>query len=425
MEYTQLRVGIYCVSSQSGRAFFADMLSAGYEVYGYVRNSAHGEEFLQAVLEQGGLKFERPANENGEISHLIPVTEEQIGHDLHKLIWESDLIIVAEPSHYLMDTVALMQQEGLAQAGTPLVLAPPRTFAVPYLWQTLGTRHPFICFSTNPYSCKAPSVATTYIKRRKRCLVASLEGNFTQKSIDIVDQVFPQAVVTRVPAATSIGNIGAIFHPSPYVLKYTEICKAQEEGRPYSYYMEAISGDAKVAEQLEKIDQVRLQIADRLGLATFGLKGNEREAEWKSLMDRLRETEKGTEDIRQLRRIRSQTLEQLADTITSTQHWLDYTYGVERIAGEGLGDAVSRTPTYQKMSVPQRRYLEEDVPSSLLPMMRIAEKLGIDATPLREVMDVYYAQFGTEKKGFWRDLEGFSDDFVVRYLKGEFFSVEG
>jgi len=424
MEKNKIRIGIYCVSSQSGRAFFADLLTAGYSVYGYVRNSAHGEEFLQAVLEQGGLSFERPANENGETSRHIPVSDQQIGHDLHKLVWESDLIIVAEPSHYLQDTVKIMKNAGLAEAGTPLVLSPPRTFAVPYLWNILGVKHPFICFSTNPYSCKAPAVATAYIKRRKRCWVASLEGEFDKKSIDILETVFPQAIISHVPAVTSIGNIGAIFHPTPYVMKYADICAAREEGRPYSYYMEAIAASPEVAAQLEKVDQIRLQIANKLGLDTFGLQGKEREKEWAALMNRLRTIESNTADIRKLRKVRSETLRQLTNAITSAQHWLDYTYGVVRIEGEGLGDAIRRTPTYQKMSVPQKRYLEEDIPSSFVPLMMIAERLEIDATPMHQVMDQYYAQFGQNKEGFWRDLSEFSDEFIVDYLKGAYFRIK-
>lgn len=423
MPNDQIRIGIYCASSQSGRAYFADLISCGCQVYGYVRRSAHGRAFLDAVFAQGGLYFERPINENREVSHLIPVTSEHLGHDLHKLVWESDLIIVAEPSHYLQETVSILKEAGLDKAGTPLVLSPPRTFAVPYLWEILGTRHPFICFSTNPYSCKAPAPATTYIKRRKRCWVASLEGDFKAQSIAVLEEVFPQAIISHVPAVTSIGNIGAIFHPAPYVLKYEDICAAQNEGRPYSFYMEAIADSPEVAAQLEQIDQVRLRIADSLGLETFGLKGREREAEWAELMKHLREIERGANDINQLRKVRSGTLHRLTTAIASAQHWLDYTYGVVRIEGEGLGEAIRRTPTYQKMSVPQKRYLEEDIPSSLLPMMKIAEKLGIDAAPIRQVMDRYYALFGTEHTGFWRDLSGFSDEFVVDYLKGAFFSV--
>lgn len=417
-------IGIYCVSSQSGRAFLADLLMSGQKIYGYARRSPHAEEFVRAVKELNGIRFERPANTNGEFSQVVPLSADDIGHDLHRLVWESDVIIIAEPSHYLLDTITELKEAGLAEAGTPVILSPPRTFAVPYLWKVLGTHHPMVCFSTNPYSCKAPRPDTAYIKRRKRCWFASLEGDFKSESIKLTEQLFPQAVLSRIPATTSIGNIGAVFHPTPYIMKYRDIRAAAEEGRSYSYYMEAIAASPEVSDKLGEIDQIRLQIADRLGLNTFGLAGRENEDEWQELMMKLRQAEhsEGSGNVDALRHIRSNTLHQIGDAVVSAQHWLDYTYGVSRTRGESVGDAIRRTPTYQKMSVPQTRYVEEDIPSSFLPMMMIAQRLGIDTTPMQDVMTVYYEIFGTEKKGFWRDLECFSDEYILSYLKGDFFS---
>lgn len=424
MEY-QTKVGIYCVSSQSGRAFFADLRTQGVPVYGYVRDSAHASQFLDAVRQQQGLLLERPQNKNQEHTHLIPVSQNEMGSDLHKLVWESDIIIIAEPSHYLCETISKLKEHGLSEAGTPVVLVPPRTFAVPYLWRILGNYHPFICFSTCPYSCKAPAPGTAYIKRRKRNWFASLEGHFHRQSLEQISEIFPQAVYNHIPATTSIGNIGAIFHPTPSLMKYDDILQARKENRPYSYYVEAIAHSPEVGIQLEKIDQVRLQIADTLGLKTFGLKGKEHEDEWHQLMGKLRERETSLQnDVQGLRKMRSDALHKLGDVVTSAQHWLDYTYGVVRIEGESLADAVGRTPTYQKMSVPQKRYIEEDVPSSLLPMMKIAERLHLDTSPFEPVMQRYYEIFGSEERGFWRDLNVFSDEFIVDYLTGSYFDIK-
>lgn len=422
---SQTKIGIYCVSSQSGRAFFADLRTQGFDVYGYVRDSAHAVQFLDIVRQQRGLILERPENKNQEQTHFVPVTEDEMGCDLHKLVWNSDIIIIAEPSHYLYDTISRLKAEGLSEAGTPVALVPPRTFAVPYLWRILGSYHPFICFSTCPYSCKAPAPGIAYIKRRKRNWFASLEGFFHIQSIQMVEEIFPQAVYNHIPATTSIGNIGAVFHPTPYIMKYDEILQAQQEKRPYSYYVEAIARAPEVGAQLEKIDQLRLQIADALGLKTFGLKGKEHEQEWRRLMEKLREREISLyNDVQGLRKARSDALQTLGDVVTSVQHWLDYTYGVVRIEGESIADAVGRTPTYQKMSVPQKRYIEEDVPSSLLPMMKIAERLRLDTLPFQDVMQRYYQIFGVKKCGFWRDLEEFSDQFIIDYLTGKYFEIQ-
>ncbi len=420
----KMKIGIYCASSQSGRAFFADLRTEQFDVYGYVRNSAHALQFLEAVKQQKGLILDRPVNKNHEKTQLIPVSPKEIGRDLDRLVWESDFIIIAEPSHYLYDTITELKEAGLAEAKTPIFLVPPRTFAVPYLWNILEAYHPFICFSTSPYSCKAPAPGTAYIKRRKRNWFASLEGTFQRKSIQNISDIFPQAIYSKLPATTSIGNIGAIFHPTPYIMKYNEIILAQRENRTYSYYVEAIVNSLEVGIQLERIDQIRLQIADTLGLKTFGLKGKEREEEWHQLMARLREGETSLHNnVQGLRKMRSDVLRSLGDVVTSVQHWLDYTYGVPRIEGESISNAVRRTPTYQKMSVPQKRYIEEDVPSSFVPMMEIAKRLQLDISPFQEVMKQYYSIFGSEKRGFWRDLKIFTDSFVIDYLSGKYFRI--
>lgn len=66
-----------------------------------------------------------------------------------------------------------------------------------------------------------------------------------------------------------------------------------------------------------------------------------------------------------LRQIRREFTKYLNNCIVSAAHWLDLTYGVKRIEGESLSDTIGRTPTYQSNSVPQLRYVEEDIPTGL------------------------------------------------------------
>ena len=59
-------IGIYGLASQSGHAYFADMLSRGYRVVGYNRPSLHGQEAMDAIHTAGGIYLERPENTNHE-----------------------------------------------------------------------------------------------------------------------------------------------------------------------------------------------------------------------------------------------------------------------------------------------------------------------------------------------------------------------
>jgi opine dehydrogenase len=418
-----MRIGIHTVSSQSGRAYLVDMLEKGCYVYGYARESAHGTSFVAAVNQQMGIYLERPeGNLNKEQSRLVPLGDSSIGHDIDRLVNESDMIILAHPAHYLLETVIQLYEAGITKRRIPLILSPSRTFAVPYLWNVLGDLYPVVSFATCPYSCKAPDNGTVYIKRRKRNWLASLEGEFSKEQIIMLDKLFPQAIFNTLPATTSLGNIGAVFHPGTYLLNYEAIKRAESEGLEYSFYMEGIAHNPMVASHLEAIDQVRLRIAEYLGLEVFGLQDNPNEQRWFTLMTSLRNKEKELEgDIQQLRLLRHSYLNGINGAIVSAQHWLDYTYGVVRIEGENLQNAIARTPTYQKHSVPQLRYIEEDVPTGLVPLLAIAERFDIDATPIKQLITIYDRLYPNGNRSYRRDLEEFSTDFIFNYLTGKYF----
>lgn len=420
-----MKIGIHTVSSQSGRSYLVDFIESGHHVYGYARRSEHGNAFVETINRQGGIFLERPENKNMETPHMVLLAGNEVGHDISKLINNSDLVVIAHPSHYLSQTIIQLKTAGICEKQIPIVLSPPRTFAVPYLWKILGEGYPFVCFSTCPYSCKAPNDGSVYIKRRKRSWLVSLEGRFRQSQIDMLETLFPQAIYSHIPATSSLGNIGAVFHPGTYLLNLEEIVKAKANNREYSFYMEGIANNVKVASHLEQIDQIRLKIATKLGLNTFGLKENPNEDRWKQIMSSLRdkENEINNDDIDELRRIRHRYLKEINDSIASAQHWLDYTYGVQRIPGETLQSAIARTPTYQKKSVPQIRYVEEDVPTGLVPLKAIAERLNINVAAIADLIKLYDRNFGFKEKNDWRDLKEFSTEYIISYLTGRFFEV--
>lgn len=416
-----MHIGIHSASSQSGGAFLVDLIKQGHSVYGYARTSPHGMDFVRTVNQQQGLYLVRPEhNRNDEKSKFIALGHSQIGHDIQALISESDLLIISHPSHYLVETIKQLKNAGITNRPIPIILSPSRTFAVPYLWEILGPGYPFVCFSTCPYSCKKPNMGTIFIKRRKRNWVASLEGHFDPDQVDMLEYLFPQAIFNHVPATTSVGNVGAVLHPAAYLLNYRAIKQAESAGEMYSFYMTGIAARANVAQAMEDIDQVRLKIAANLGLQVFGLKDDPNDKIWQALINDLRQDEvrHAHEDVEDLRQLRHDHLAVINNAITSVQHWLDYTYGVRRIQGETLQKTIARTPTYQQNSIPQNRYIEEDIPTGIIPLLAIAERLDIDGMPLRKILDIYHQYYQPNKQQDWRDLRQFSTEYIVDYLKG-------
>lgn len=414
-----MNIGIYGLSSQSGMAFFADYTNRGYKVIGYARGSEHGKSVVDAIKCAGGINLERPQNSNHEVSKFVPLGDNVVTNNIADLVNSADIIIIALPSIYQEDAVLEMASvPKMKDKQIPIVLSPSRTIASPYLWKILGEHYPIVCFSTCPYSCKRPSPTTSIIKRRKRTWVISLEGSFTQEQIRLVKTLFPQAAITHIPALTSLNNIGSVFHCATYLLNLSEIKTAEKENRIFSFYMDGIAQRPEVGEILEQIDQVRLQVANKLGMSVFGLKRSPREDIWRKLTNGLRALEAEHEDdIEILRKIRRTFTEYLNNSVLSAQHWLDITYGVVRIEGESLSDAISRTPTYQSNSIPQLRYIEEDIPTGLVPLESLAKYLDIDCHIITDIINLYIELFNKDIRKMGRNLEEFNMDDILSYLK--------
>ncbi len=415
-----MTLGIFGASTQSGRAFLADLIAQGHTVYGYCRPSDHGREFADAVRGAGGIQLERPPNTNDEASRFVPLGSSDVGHDLTRLVSQSRVVVVSHPSHHHEETVAALCAAGLRARRTPVVLAPSRTLATPYLWNIADPDHPFVCFATSPYSSKAPAPDRVYIKRRKRTWLASLEGRFHQDDVALLAALFPQAIFTRMPAATSLGNIGAVFHPTPYLMNWEAIQAAEDAGEPFSFYVQGIAQRPEVGAVMEEIDQTRLQLSASLGLQVYGLLEDARESEWTAMMSKVRKAEgRAHDNLVLLRRARRRGLHAIHHAVVSAQHWLDHTYGVARIPGESLSAAVGRTPTYQRMSVAQRRYIEEDIPTGLVPLEALAARFGVRHDAITQVLDLFERLTGIAPRLSGRNLVGMGTTFLRTYLQGD------
>jgi opine dehydrogenase len=415
------RIGIYGVSVQSGKAYLADILAQGIQVYGYARPSEHGRETVQAIERQGGIELHRPPNSIEDTRRFVPLGQSAVGHDLGRLVDQSDLIIIAHPASYHEETVWQLCKAGLGtERRIPIVLSPSRTLATPYLWRLLGEGYPIVSFPTCPYSCKSYEPGSIYIKRRKRFWVGSIEGDHTPWTEHILADLFPQMLLSRVPATTSLGNIGAVFHPATYLLNRDQILAARAEGRGFSFYVEGIVQNPEAARVVGEIDQVRLRIAQALGCPVFGLEEAPHDDRWAEVMARVSALQASTfRGLQDQRRQRAACYGPVRDAVVSAQHWLDYTYGVHRIPGESVRDAIARTPTYQERSHPQERYVYEDIPTGLVPLESLARRLGVAHEPLTRIIDLYEATTGASPRKTGRNLELFETEYLKRYLVGD------
>lgn len=413
-------IGIFGVSTKSGKAYLADLASMDVEVYGYARPTDHGRAVVSAVTEQGGVYLKRPESTTEPPSRFVPIDPGRIGHDIEALIDRSEAIIIAHPSIYHEETAEKLTAAGVTSRGRPtLILAPSRTLATPYLWRILGDQYPILSFLTCPYSCKSYAPGQTYIKRRKKSWVASVEGDVPADTLAALEQIFPQMLVSHVPATTSLGNIGAVFHPSPYLLNLDAIRTAEAAGRDFSFYVDGIINNPDAARVIGEIDQIRLSIARAIGCSVFGLAAEPMEQQWNEIMQTVRTmSQPSPENIRDIRRQLAVRLAPLKDLVVSGQHWLDYTYGTRRIPGESLSHAIGRTSTFLMRSYAQDRYIHEDVPTGLVPFEALAKRLGIPHEPITRMIDSYRDVTGTDARESGRNLEPFETDYLKSFLSG-------
>ena len=91
-----------------------------------------------------------------------------------------------------------------------------------------------------------------------------------------------------------------------------------------------------------------------------------------------------------------------------------------RKEGESIAEAIGRTPTYQKNSVPQLRYVTEDIPTGLVVFEALANMLGINAKSCTEIIDMYNMRFDVDARATGRNLKEFDKDYIINYLKGNY-----
>lgn len=160
------------------------------------------------------------------------------------------------------------------------------------------------------------------IKRRVR--VAAVPAHRTATVVNLLRQIHRAFVPARNVLETSLQNIGAIFHPAPLLLNLGRV----QAGRPFDHYHDGITPG--VAAVMEQADRERTDLAARLGVEVLSARG-----------------------------------------------WLRQAYGAE---GRDLYEAIQANGSYRGLKAPltdRHRYLLEDVPTGLVPMVSLGKALGL------------------------------------------------
>ncbi len=233
-----------------------------------------------------------------------------------------------------------------------VILNPGQTGGALEFYQVLKeqglVRFPFLAEAqTFLYASRMLGPAHAKIFSIKNSLpVATLPAYWIPGIVKVINRAFPQFVAGDNIFKTSFENIGAIFHPALTILNAAWI---EETHGDFEYYIQGASKSVSLI--LEKLDKERLEVAAALGIKAI-----------------------------------------------SAKNWLYTAYSA---SGKDLYESMHDNPGYIGIKAPDRlhhRYIDEDVPMSLVPLVSIGEMLGVETPTIRTI--IHFASI-MRGKDFW------------------------
>jgi opine dehydrogenase len=283
-----------------------------------------GEERLLGVRSASGIEVKGEIKGFGRIRVATTSMEEALeGVDLI-------MVVVPATGHKWMAE----QAAPYLRDGHIIVLHPGRTFGALEFKKILNDKKvkADVIISeaqTFIYASRAIGPGHVHIFRIKHSIpVASIRAHEIPKVIKRLRQVYPQFVPGDNVFKTSLDNIGSVFHPCLCVLNAGWI----EDKSDFQFYTQGVT--ESVAHILEKVDEERVAVSEALGIRAL-----------------------------------------------SARQWLYIAYSA---TGDSLFKSMRKNVGYRGILAPthlKMRYLEEDVPCSLVPISSIGKQYGVE-TPV-------------------------------------------
>jgi len=338
---------VWCVAGagNGGLSMAGHLGMMGFEARLYNRTDEH----LNAVRWYGGVDLE------GAVEGFGPIRTAT--SSIQTAIDGADVIMIVTPSTAHFSLAQAMAP--FLRDGQIIVLNPGRTGGALEFNEVLRREKtkvmPVIVEAqTFIYASRMINRHRGHIYRIKNGVPASaLPSHMTPDALAVMNQAFPEFTAGSNVLATSLENIGAVFHPALTLLNAGWI--ESTEGN-FEYYLQGIS--PAVARVLQKIDDERLAVARALGIRTV-----------------------------------------------SAREWLYLTYDSP---GADLFSAIKGTTGYAGIKAPptiNHRYIWEDVPMSLVPMSSIGGMLGIPTPSIDLVISLAETMNNTDYRVVGRTVE--------------------
>lgn len=335
----------FCVmgAGHGGMAMAAHLALKGFPVTLYNRS----EDRLAPVRERGVIELLSPGLDNVESGEA---RMDLITTDPAEALASADVVMVVVPAYghaFIAEQCAPHLRDDHV-----VVLNPGRMGGALEFRRILRERgcpaDPLIAETqTFIYASRVTQPAEARIFAVKNNVpIAALPGYRTSEVLKVLRAAYRQFVPGDNVLKTGLSNVAILFHPAVMLMNAARV---EDTHGAFEYYLEGIT--PSVARVLERMDEERVALGDALGLG-----------------------------------------------IRTARQWLYLAYDS---AGGDLYQAVQANPGYKGIMAPitlMHRYILEDVPMTLVPMISLGQQLGVPTPVMTAVAELACALTGED---FW------------------------
>lgn len=318
----------FCVlgAGHGGQALAGHLALLGFNVSLYNRTFAR----IKPIAALGGINVE------GEVKGFAKLS--LVTSDIKEAIEGREILMVVVPAYAhrpLTETMAPYLEDG-----QKIVLNPGRTggaLEVRNILKEKSVKKDILVAEAQTfiYASRSENPGQVRIFRIKNAIpVAAIPAYRTIEIIGRLKLALPQFIPGDNVLNTSLDNIGAIFHPALTILNAGRIESTRGN---FQYYVEGIT--PSIALILEEMDKERVSVASALGIRSL-----------------------------------------------TAREWLYIAYDA---VGKTLYEAMQNNDGYKGIMAPptlDTRYIEEDVPMSLVPIASLGDMLGVPTPTIKSII---------------------------------------
>ena len=354
---------VWCIigGGNGGHAVSGHLSLMGFEVRLY----DIFPETVDIIQKQGGIEVEGSVNGFAKISFATT--------DLGRAVKGADIVMIVAPA--VAHKKIASDCSPLLEDGQTVVIHPGATCGAMEFVHVLREnkcKADVSVAETNSllYACRLVKPGHVNIFGIKNTLLAAaLPSSKNEEVINLLNSAFPQIVSAENVLQTSLDNLNAVMHPTPTILNTSMI----ESKFEWLYYYDGIT--PTIGEFVEALDQERIEIGRAYGLELL------------PILD-----------------------------------WYKVMYDAE---ADNLSDAVKKNKAYAGVKGQKNvhtRYLEEDIPMGLVPLVSLGRLVGKPAKRAETVIKMGEYLLNKNFMDTGRNLVNlgladYSVDDIMRYLK--------